>query len=265
MSHELARSARISALTMCSRAGAAHIASSLSSIDILAVLYGGVARVDPDEPDWAGRDIVLMSKGHAAAGLYAVLGNAGFLPAEWLDEYCQDGSILGGHVTATGIPGVELSTGSLGHALPVGVGMALGHRLDRGSQRVYVVLSDGECDEGSNWESALLAGHLGLDRLTVIVDRNGLQSLTTTEQTVRLEPLADKWRAFGWRVSEVDGHDHEALDTALRKEGDRPHAVIARTIKGRGVDFMENTVLWHYRPPSAEQLADAIDQVRRMP
>jgi transketolase len=265
MSEELARSARVSALTMCSRAKAAHIASSLSAIDILAVLYAGVARVDAARPDQPDRDIVLMSKGHAAAGLYAVLGNAGFLPQKWLDEYCQDGGILSGHVTATGIPGVELSTGSLGHALPVGVGLALGHRLDGGPQRVFAVLSDGECDEGSNWEAALLAGHLQLDRLTVVIDRNGLQSLTSTEQTVRLEPLADKWRAFGWRVSEVDGHDHAALAAALELPGAGPHVVIARTIKGRGVDWMENTVLWHYRPPSEEQLEDAIAQVRSAP
>jgi transketolase len=245
---------------MCSQAGAAHVGSSLSVIDILAVLYGEVARISPTISTDPERDIVLVSKGHAAAGVYAVMGNAGFFPISWLDSYCQDGAPLGGHVTAN-VPGVELSTGALGHALPFGVGRALAALRDGSPRRTYVVLSDGECDEGSNWEAALLAGHHELGNLTVIIDRNGLQSLTTTELTLRLEPLADKWAAFGWSVQEVDGHDHAALITAMNSKDGRPTVVIAATTKGRGVDYMEGQVPWHYKSPNAEQLADAITQL----
>ena len=256
----LARSARISAVTICSQAGAAHVGSALSVIDILAVLYGQVARISPASINDPERDIVLISKGHAAAGVYAVLGNAGFFPMAWLDTYCQDGAPLGGHVTAS-VPGVELSTGALGHALPFGVGRALAAVRDGSPRSTYLVLSDGECDEGSNWEAALLAAHHELGNLTVVIDRNGLQSLTTTELTLRLEPLAEKWAAFGWAVHEVNGHDHAALIRAITTRDDRPTVVIASTTKGRGVDYMEGQVPWHYKSPSAEQLADAISQL----
>ena len=256
----LARASRISAVTMCSRAGAAHIGSSLSVIDILSVLYGSVAAIDPKMPLSPDRDLVLLSKGHAAAGLYAVLAHAGFFTVGWLDSYCVDGAPLGGHVTF-GVPGVEFSTGSLGHALPFGVGQALVAQREGSARRVFVVLSDGECDEGSNWEAALVAAHHGLGNLTVIIDRNGLQSLTTTELTVRLEPLADKWRAFGWKVTEVNGHDHQQLIDSLVPGGEAPSVVIAHTVKGRGVDFMEGTVNWHYKSPNADELALAISQL----
>ncbi len=246
---------------MCATANASHIGSSLSVIDILAVLYGAVARVDPNRPAAGDRDIVLVSKGHAAAGVYAVLSAAGFIPESWLDDYCADGAPLGGHVTAHGVPGVELSTGSLGHALPFGVGQALAASRDGVDRRVYVVMSDGECDEGSNWEAALLAAHHGLGNLTVVIDRNGLQSLTTTEQTLRLEPLLDKWTAFGWEAAEVDGHDHEALETAVSRRTEGPSVVVARTVKGHGVDYMENQVAWHYKSPSPEQLEVALRQL----
>jgi transketolase len=246
---------------MCSSAKAAHIGSSLSVIDILAVLYSGSAHVAPSTVDDPDRDVVIVSKGHAAAGVYAVLAHAGFFPLGWLDDYCVDGRPLGGHVTRGEVPGVELSTGSLGHGLPFGVGVALGLRLRGSPAHVYVVMSDGELDEGSNWEAALLAAHHDLRNLTVVVDRNGIQSLGPTEATVRLEPLAAKWSAFGWDTADVDGHDQAALGVAIAaaRTTQRPTVLIAHTTKGYGVSFMQDQVLWHYRPPTG----DALDQALR--
>lgn len=259
---ELARRSRISALEMCSRSGASHIGAALSVIDILSTLYGGIADVAPERVDDPARDIVLVSKGHSASGVYAVLAHAGYFPLDWLDDYYLDGSHLGGHVTAHGIPGVEFSTGALGHALPFGVGRALADALDDVRRRVFVVLSDGECAEGSNWEAALLAAHHKLDQLSVIVDRNRLQILGRTEDVLGLEPFADKWRAFGWAVFEVDGHDYPAIADALAQDtGGRPRAIVAHTTKGKGVDFMEDKVEWHTLVPNADHLAAAIGQL----
>ena len=263
-SEPLARAARSSAVQMCGSAKAAHIGSSLSVIDILAVLYAGAANIRPDTTQAPDRDVVIVSKGHAAAGVYAVLGNAGYFPLEWLDDYCHDDAVLGGHVTSGVVPGVEWSTGSLGHGLPVAVGIALGRRRRGVDGHVFVVLSDGECDEGSNWEAALLASHHGLNNLTVLIDRNGIQSLDTTENTVRLEPLADKWRAFGWTAIDVDGHDHSALAAGIASAETLPGPVVlvCRTTKGKGVSFMEDRVLWHYRPPSADEVQVALAEIR---
>ncbi len=246
---------------MCSNSGASHIGSALSVIDILSVLYGEVAQVTPDTLEDSARDVVLVSKGHSASGVYSVLANAGFFPLDWLENYCGDGSRLGGHVTAHGIPGVELSTGALGHALPVGVGIALAAKRDGIPRRIFVILSDGECAEGSNWEAALLGSHHALDNLTVIIDRNRLQILGGTEEVLALEPFPDKWRAFGWAVTELDGHDHDALIAALATRHAGPHAIVANTIKGKGVDFMEDKVEWHTLTPNAEHLALALAQL----
>lgn len=240
------------------------MASSLSSVDILSVLYAGGSNVHPDQVEAPERDVVIMSKGHAAAAAYAVLGHAGFFPLEWLDEYCSDGGPLGGHVTKGRVPGVEISTGSLGHGLPFATGIALARSRQGNPGRVFVVMSDGECDEGSNWEAALLAGHHRLGSLTVLIDRNGIQSLAGTEQTVRLEPLADKWAAFGWSVHDVDGHDHEEIAEGLGRARDevQPTVLICRTVKGKGVSFMENQVVWHYRPPDEAELTAALSELR---
>lgn len=246
---------------MVTSAGASHIGSALSVIDILAVLYARVANVGPDRTEDPDRDIILISKGHSASGVYSVLGNAGYLPMEWLDAYCSNGGMLGGHVTAHGIPGVEFSTGALGHALPFGAGIALSSKRDGHHRRTFVVLSDGECQEGSNWEAAMFAAQHSLGNLTAIIDRNRLQILASTEEISGLEPFADKWRAFGWDVIEVDGHDHDALEAALESATDKPRVVIANTIKGKGVDYMENSVPWHTNTPNAEQAADAIAQL----
>jgi transketolase len=246
-----------------------HIGSSLSVIDVLAVLYSGVARVSGADPEDPSRDIVVLSKGHAAAGLYSVLAHSGFFPLEWLADYSLDGSRLGGHVTSTSVPGVELSTGSLGHGLPFGVGVALAAKRKGTARKVYIVMSDGECDEGTTWESALLAAHHGLDNLVIAIDRNHLQSLADTEETLRLEPFADKWTAFGWDALTVDGHDHDALRTALTDPPSsanaraRPRVVICETVKGKGVSFMENAVLWHYRSPDTDTLTAALAELAR--
>jgi transketolase len=261
-SEDLGRRTRASALRMVAAAGAAHIGSSLSCADVLAVLYSGVLQIDPARHDDPARDRFVMSKGHAAAAYYAVLAHAGFFPEPLLEQYCTDGGALPGHVTAHGLPGVELSTGSLGHGLPVAVGLALAASRRHEPWRTYALLSDGECDEGSVWEAALLAGHHRLDRLTAIVDANGLQAFGTVDSVLRLEPLAGKWRAFGWDAVEVDGHDHDALRAAFgRPPAGQPRAVIARTVKGRGVSFMEHELAWHYRTPDPEQLARALDEV----
>lgn len=261
---ELARLSRISCVKAVHIGKTSHVGSSLSMIDILSVLYGGEANISVENLDDPDRDLIVVSKGHAAAGTYSVLANVGIIPMAWLDDYSADGGHLGGHVTSLSIPGVELSTGSLGHGLPFGIGIALAAARGNSPRRVFVVMSDGECDEGTTWESALLAGHHRLDNIVVAVDRNGLQSLTTTEDTLRLEPFADKWRAFGWEVLEVDGHDHSALAAAFARGANtsgQPRVVICNTTKGKGVSFMENQVPWHYRSPNDEQLALALEEL----
>jgi transketolase len=259
----LARRLRAHALRMTHRARASHVGSCLSMADILAVLYGAVLRVDPHRPDWPDRDRLVVSKGHAAAIVYAALAERGFLPTAELDHYAADGSRLAGHVTMT-VPGVELSTGSLGHGLPVAAGMALAGRCAEASWRAICILSDGELDEGSNWEAIQFAQHAGLDRLVAIVDYNKIQSFGSVAEVSELHPLADKFRAFNWGVHELDGHDHAALLTALTapppRRG-RPTAIIAPTIKGKGVSFMEGQLLWHYRNPDAAQLATALAEL----
>lgn len=249
---------------MTSRAGSAHIGSVFSAADILAALYGAVMRVDPQRPAWPARDRFLLSKGHAGAGIYAVLAERGFLRRALLDTYCADGSPLCGHVSHKGVPGVELSTGSLGHGLSVAAGMAYGAMLDGAAHRVFVLLSDGECDSGPVWEAALFASHHRLDRLVAIVDYNKIQSLASVADTLGLEPLAAKWRSFGWETAEVDGHDVNALAPLLAAcptASGRPTCVVAHTVKGKGVSFMENTVLWHYRSARGEEYRQALREL----
>jgi transketolase len=260
----LAVQVRCDVLEMVHRARASHVGSSLSVVDVLAVLYGEVLRHRPAEPDWPGRDRLILSKGHAAAAGYAVLARSGYFSPDLLATYCANDSPLAGHLTASdGAPGVEISTGSLGHGLPVGTGMALFGKRTGGDRRVFVVLSDGEADEGTTWEAALLAAQHRLDNLCAIVDFNQIQSFGRVEDVLGLEPFADKWRAFGWSVDEIDGHDHAALSAALRKvDPGKPRMIVARTIKGKGVSFMEDDLLWHYRSPDDAQLALALAEVR---
>lgn len=261
---ELATAIRAHVLRMTHKANASHVGSCLSMADILAVLYGGVLRVDPTRPDWADRDRFILSKGHGAAAVYAVVAERGFFPKEWLDTYCKDGSKLAGHIAHHRLPGVEVSTGSLGHGLSIGCGMALAGKRDGRPYRVFVMLSDGECDEGSTWEAALFAPHHRLDNLIAIVDYNKIQSFGAVKEVLDLEPLADKWRAFNWAVREVYGHDFMQIEKALSSapvKPDRPSCIIAHTVKGKGISFMESQLAWHYKSPNAEQLRQALAEL----
>lgn len=262
----LAERLRRHVVEMTSRGKSSHVGSCLSIADICAVLYGQVANVDPEQPKHPDRDRVILSKGHAGAAIYASLAERGFMPTDMLRQHYQNGSNLSGHVSHKGVPGVELSTGSLGHGLGIGVGFAKAAKARGKAHKVYVILSDGECDEGSNWEAILFAAHHRLDNLVAIVDYNKIQSLAPVGETLALEPFADKWHAFGWRVLEADGHDHDDLKAALAATGDgdgRPSVVICHTIKGYGVSFMENTVLWHYRTPQGEEFDEAIAELEQ--
>jgi transketolase len=261
---ELAGAVRRESLRMVHRARLGHPGGDLSAADILITLYFGVLHVDPRQPHDPGRDRFIMSKGHCSGALYATLALKGFFPWEELAEYMQPLSRLNGHPNRTVLPGVEANTGALGHGFPIGVGAALAAKMDGASWRTFVLTGDGELQEGSNWEAAMAAAQYGLDNLTVVVDRNGLQQGAPTETTVRLEPLADKFRAFGWAVSEVDGHDYAALlDTlhALPFEPGRPNCIIARTTKGKGVSFIENRAEWHHHVPTDAELEAALREL----
>ena len=252
------------AVNMTNVGVSSHIASILSMADIVAVLYGSVMSYRANEPKWSDRDRFILSKGHAGAGIYAALAESGFMSLEKLKTHYQDGSDLSGHVSHKGIPGVEFSTGSLGHGLPVAAGMALAAKINKNNHNIYVLMGDGECDEGSIWEAALFAPHHKLDNLVVIVDRNKLQSIYSTEDTLSLEPFVDKWQAFGWNVVNVDGHDHQKLlDAFNSKIKGKPLCIVAETIKGKGVSFMENNILWHYRSPQGEEYDAAIAELEK--
>lgn len=241
-----------------------HPGGDFSCIDALAVLYFGVLRYDPAQPSWAERDRFILSKGHATGALYTALCAAGYFPEDWLQTYMQPESRLNGHPNRNYLPGVETNTGPLGHGLPVAVGIAIAGQLARADWRTFVVTGDGELQEGSNWESAALAGHRRLENLTLIVDRNRLQQGAGTEDTVTMDPLDDRFRAFGWHVEVVDGHDHAALLAVLGASPagrGKPLCVIANTIKGKGVSFMENKAAWHHGVPNAAQFAQAMEEL----
>lgn len=261
--NQLACRMRIQALQMVHAGKASHIASALSICDIVAVLYGQVLTVDANQPCARHRDRFLLSKGHACVAVYAALAECGFFAIDDLKTYGQDGSALMNHISHKVI-GVEFSTGSLGHGLPFGVGKALAAKKLGASWKTYVLMSDGELGEGSNWEALLFAAHHKLDNLVAIIDYNKLQSLTTVDNTLRIEPLVDKFSAFGWDVREVDGHDYAALAKVLSSAPwttGLPSIVVAHTIKGKGVSYMENSVEWHYKTPNIDQLALAIREL----
>lgn len=264
LEHHLTRSAawvRREVLEMIARSGAGHIGGSLSCTDILVTLYqGGVLHTNPAIPDWPGRDRFIQSKGHAVEALWATLALSGFIPPETLLTYGSDGTCLGGHPDR-GVPGVEASTGSLGHGLGIGSGLALATRHQQQDALTFVLLGDGECYEGSVWEAAQFAAHHQLGNLIAIVDRNRQITLDDTEVCNRFEPFADKWRAFGWETRDVDGHSFPALLGALSSlrtpARSQPLAIIAHTLKGKGISFMETSVGWHHRVPKGDQLAQA--------
>lgn len=259
----LAAQIRRHALTMVSHANASHIGSALSIADIVAVLYDDMLHLDPGQPALPDRDRFLLSKGHACVAVYAALALRGFFPVSELGNYGCDHSPLMNHISHK-VPGVEFSTGALGHGLPFAVGKALAAKRHGANWRTFVVLGDGEMDEGSNWEALMFASHHRLDNLVAIIDCNNLQSLTTVAKTLGLEPLRAKLEAFGWSVQEVDGHDHEQLRLAFSRvpwQTGSPSALIARTVKGKGVSFMEGKVEWHYRSPSESQLSQALAEI----
>ena len=243
-----------------------HIGAIFSLAEIMATLYAKVLHVDPAQPRMASRDRLILSKGHAGAAVYAALAETGFFPVEELSTHYANGSRLSGHVSHKGVPGVELSTGSLGHGLPVAAGMALAAKKDGAAHTVYAVLGDGECDEGSVWEAALQAHQYKLDNLVAVIDHNRMQSLDFCENTLSLAPFAEKWRAFGWYAIEVDGHDTDALEAAFAEAKAQrgtgvPTVIIAVTVKGKGVSFMENNILWHYRTPQGEEYDAALKEL----
>ncbi len=253
-----ANARRADAVTMIHRAGTGHTGGAMSALDVLSVLYYDVLRVRPKEPRWPQRDRFLLSKGHSVEGYWALLADLGFFPAEDLRGFSQAGSPLIGHPNNK-VPGVEVCTGALGHGLPVGVGMALGAKRSGEDFRAYVLMGDGEQAEGSVWEAAMAGAHYKLDNLVAIIDRNGLQISGSTEAVMGLEDFAAKWRAFGWDVTELDGHDIAALQHYfhnLPRHG-KPHCLIAKTIKGKGLPFAENDPAWHHKVPTAEQVQAA--------
>ena len=248
------------------RAGSGHPGGSLSIADILACLYFHEMRHDPEQPDWPDRDRLVLSKGHAAPALYAALALAGYFPERELKELRQTGHFLQGHPCMKKVTGVDMSTGSLGQGLSAGIGMALAGRLDKKDYRVFVILGDGEIDEGQVWEAAAAASHYQLSNLVAILDRNGLQIDGHTEEILSQEPIKWRWRAFGWRVLTVDGHDIEEILSALHEanKNDRPMLIIAYTIKGKDVSFMEGTLSFHGKPPSDEQYVKAMSELEQI-
>ena len=242
-----------------------HIGAILSVADIVAVLYNDVANISPENLKDENRDRVILSKGHAGASIYAALAEKGFFDREELKTHYADGSRLSGHVSHKGVPGVEFSTGSLGHGACVAAGMALNAKLDKKPYYTYAIVGDGECDEGSIWEMALFANQFKLNQLVVIVDHNKMQSLDFCENTLSLAPFAEKWKAFGWNMLDIDGHNHDELRTAFAKAKesvDKPTVIIANTVKGKGVSFMEFDILWHYRfPHEGEEYDGALKEL----
>lgn len=254
---KIARRIRINILKMAFWGGGAHIAPSYSAVEILTMLYGNILKLNPHQPDDPERDRFILSKGHASAAIYAVLAEFGFLEESKLKQYCQPGSILGGHPEMHLVPGIEVSTGSLGHGLSLGAGMAMAAKMDKKQYRVFVLMGDGECQEGSIWESAIFCAQHQLDNLTAIIDYNKLQALDKLENIMGLDPLADKWKSFGWEVLEVEGNNINELLRTFQKvpfSPGKPGMVIAHTTKGKGLSFMENIPLWHFRLPNDQEM-----------
>jgi len=260
---KLARTIRSHCLHMTHRGHSGHVGSMLSMADLMAVLYTRILKVDPAHPQWPERDRFILSKGHGGAAVYAVLAERGFFPKEWLESYYLDNGMLAGHISHH-VPGVEFSTGSLGHGLPVAVGRCLAIRHAGNNHRVFCLMSDGDCNEGSTWEAIMFAAQHRLDNLVVIVDYNRVQALGKMEDVIEMEPFDRKLKDFGWAVRTIDGHNYQAIESTLRGvpfEKGRPSWVLARTIKGKGVSYMENTVACHYGSVNDKQLAQALKEL----
>ena len=261
-SEELALKIRQHSIQMVNHAHASHIGGVLSSADILAVLYADIAKYDSKNPKWDERDRIVLSKGHNGVGIYAVLAECGFFPVKELFYYGDNGSPFSCHVSHKDVPGVEFSTGSLGHGVSVACGMALNAKLRNLKYRVFAIVGDGECNEGCVWEMAMLSAQHKLDMFTVVVDCNGMQAMGDCKNIINMEPMAEKWRAFGWYCIEVNGHNHEELRKAFKEDSKgKPKVILAKTIKGKGVSFMENQLLWHYRDPQGEFFDKAMKEL----
>jgi len=261
---EITRQLRIDILTMLNRAGSGHTGGSLSAVEILTTLYFSELRHHPQNPKWEERDRFVLSKGHAAPALYAVLARCGYFNPEELKSLRKKGGILQGHPDMNTTPGVEISTGSLGQGLSIANGMALGLKLDRKNARVYVLMGDGEVEEGQIWEAAMSSAHYKIDNLCALLDYNGLQIDGPVKKIMNINPLSDKWRSFGWHVFEVDGHSMEAILDALHKAKKikgKPSIIICKTIKGKGVSFFENKVEYHGVAPTDEELKGALKEL----
>ena len=262
---DFSRKVRKLILNMVYKAKASHIGGALSMVDILSVLYNRILKIIPSDPKFQDRDRFLLSKGHACTGLYGTLALRGFFPVEDLNTYSNDGSIFLSH-SSHYVPGVELSAGSLGHALPVSCGLALAAKRKNAEWKTYCLVSDGELDEGSNWESILFAPQLRLDNLILIIDYNKIQSLGTVKEVIDLSPLKDKFQSYRWETYEIDGHDHKALNdifTEVQDLNGKPKVIIAHTVKGKGISFMEHKLLWHYKSPSKEQFNKALLELNK--
>ncbi len=258
---DLARKIRIHVLDMVNSAQSSHIGASYSIVEILVTLYSRILKINPNDPNDPNRDKFLLSKAHGSCALYAILAESKFFPLDVLKKYYLDGGILPGHLDKEAVPGIEHSMGSLGHGLPFGAGLAYANKIDHNKGQIYVLIGDGECNEGTIWESAMFAGHHKLDNLTVIVDYNKIQSFGRVEEIMNLEPFEQKWTAFNWNVHEIDGHDFEQLIKALESKSTKPKVIIANTIKGKGVSFMEDKLEWHYKSPNPEQYEHALKEL----
>ena len=259
---ELARKVRIQVLDMVNYAQSSHIGASYSIVEILVTLYTKILKINPKEPSDPNRDKFILSKAHGSCAFYAILAESGFFPLEVLKKYYVDGGILPGHLDKESVPGIEHSMVSLGHGLPFGAGLAYANKIDHNKGRIYVLIGDGECNEGSIWESAMFAGHHKLSNLTVIVDYNKIQSFGRVKEVMDLEPFGEKWKSFNWEVHEVNGHDFNQLITAFESNSTKPKVIIANTVKGKGVSFMEDKLEWHYKSPNPQQYVDALKELK---
>ena len=261
---EISKDIRKHVVRMHAKANSSHIGSAFSCVDILVTLFFKIMKINPKKPKDERRDRFILSKGHAASSLYATLAKRGFFSENALEKYCINNSKFFGHSTKDCVAGVEVSVGSLGHGLSMGIGMAIASRHEKYNYRVFTLLSDGECNEGSTWEAAMFAGHHRLDNLVAIIDYNKLQAFGRTNKVLNLEPLADRWISFGWSVKEVDGHNFKQVAEALRKipfKKAKPSLLIAHTVKGKGVSFMEDRLEWHYKSPDKKELETALEEI----
>lgn len=263
---QISKKIRKKVLKMIHKSQEAHIGSCLSCVDILTVLYFKILKIDSNNPLDDNRDRFILSKGHAAAALYAVLAQREFFSVNELNKYCQNGEKLAGHSTRQCVPGIEVSTGSLGHGLPMGTGMSLSAKNDEKDYRIFVLMSDGECQEGSNWEAALFSSHYKLDNLIAIIDYNKLQALGRTNEVLNLEPLKKKWEDFGWKVKEINGHNFSEIEKGLSCvpfEKNKPSLLIAHTIKGKGISFIEDKLVSHYKHFTEEEYKLALKELEK--